>query len=188
MIKILFGVHYIKYINCIISFRYVVQNSIVPLSISRLGTLINNILNSSLVKKYDEERTPVVEYNPNLKHILVVDDDVKMLRLISGYLSDSYKVSVVNSGAAAIAFLGKKRPDLILLDYLMPICDGAQVLEMIRDLKGMEDIPVIFLTGVSDKDSVKQCLKLNPQWYLLKPVAIDVLIKRLNKIFGVKSE
>ena len=65
----------------------------------------------------------------------------------------------------------------------MPVCDGKQTLEMIRDLKDMQDIPVIFLTGVADKEVVRECLKLNPQGYILKPVAKDKLLDKLNAVF-----
>lgn len=165
-------------------YEYKVYDHVLPFSISRLSKLIVRLLEH---KSQNEENESVFEkyvQESNKKHILVVDDDVKVLRLISGYLSDDYKVAVVNSGAAAIAYLGKKKPDLILLDYLMPICDGKQTLQMIRDLKDMKDIPIIFLTGVSDKEIVTQCLKLNPQGYILKPVAKEKLLDKLNEVFN----
>ena len=52
----------------------------------------------------------------------------------------------------ALSYLNRNKPDLILLDYLMPGIDGRKTLEMIRSTEGLEDIPVIFLTGVSDKN------------------------------------
>ena len=58
------------------------------------------------------------------RHILVVDDSVVVLRTISTVLKDLFKVSVAKSGAAAISFLANEHPDLILLDYQMPVCDG----------------------------------------------------------------
>ena len=168
---------------------YEVHGIMLPLSISKLNQLIKEILERQIDINYKEDdETDFKQYydDSDKKHILVVDDDVKILRLISAYLNDEYKVAVVNSGAAAIAYIGKKKPDLILLDYLMPVCDGKQTLEMIRDLKDMQDIPVIFLTGVSDKEVVTECLKLNPQGYILKPVSKEKLLDKLNKIFMKK--
>lgn len=167
---------------------YEVHGIILPLSISKLNQVVIGILESKIVKneeENDDHESDFKQYydDSNKKHILVVDDDVKVLRLISAYLNEDYKVAVVNSGAAAIAYIGKKKPDLILLDYLMPICDGKQTLQMIRDLKDMQDIPVIFLTGVADKEVVRECLKLNPQGYILKPVAKDKLLDKLNAVF-----
>ena len=66
------------------------------------------------------------------KKILVVDDSGAMLRTVKEWLQDKYQVVLANSGAMAIKCLAVNRPDLILLDYEMPICDGRQVLEMIR--------------------------------------------------------
>lgn len=164
--------------------EYTIYNILLPLSIEKLNNTIIRILETH-VEIENENSEPQLQYTKDLdkKNILVVDDDVKMLRLISAYLEEDYKVSVVNSGAAAIAYLGKKKPDLILLDYLMPICDGKQTLQMIREVKGMQDIPVIFLTGVSDRSVVEECLRLNPQGYILKPVAKEKILEKLNEIF-----
>lgn len=161
-----------------------IYNVLLPLSIEKLSQLIKRILETHKKTDYEVEEKSIQHTSSydGRKSILVVDDDVKTLRLIGSYLEENYKVSVVNSGAAAIAFLGKKKPDAILLDYLMPICDGKQTLQMIRDLKDMEDIPVIFLSGVSNKGAVKECLKLNPQGYILKPVEKEKLLAKLNKI------
>ena len=61
--------------------------------------------------------------------------------------------------------IGKKRPDLILLDYEMPVCDGRQTLEMIRADEELKDIPVIFLTGVNDREHIESVLSLKPAGY-----------------------
>ena len=82
----------------------------------------------------------------NKKKILVVDDSGAMLRNVKGWLEDHYQVILANSGMMAIKYLTLNRPDLVLLDYEMPVCDGRQVLEMIRTETEFADIPVIFLT------------------------------------------
>lgn len=119
-----------------------------------------------------------------MKHILVIDDDARMLRAVKSWLQGIYKVSVVNSSAAALVFLGKQIPDLILLDYEMPECDGHQMLEIIRQQKKLENIPVVFLTGVSDKERVKSVVTLNPQGYILKGVTRDEMVMKLSEIFS----
>ncbi len=165
--------------------EYTTYSIALPLSIEKLHQLIIRILETHTNNENEEEQSKVKDTsNSDKKTILVVDDDVKILRLISAYLEQDYKVAVAKSGAAAIAYLGKKKPDLILLDYLMPICDGKQTLQMIRDIKEMEDIPVIFLTGVSDKSVVKECLKLNPQGYILKPVAKEKILEKIGQVFN----
>lgn len=103
------------------------------------------------------------------------------LRSIQEMLKDDYDVSVATSGSQAMTTIGKKRPDLILLDYEMPVCDGRQTLEMIRTDKDLTDIPVIFLTGISDGEHIKAVLKLKPQGYLLKPAAKNGLLATIRK-------
>ena len=63
----------------------------------------------------------------------------------------------------------------------MPICDGRQTLEMIRADEEMGDIPVIFLTGVSDREHVEAVLRLKPSGYLLKPPVRKTLIEAIEK-------
>ena len=66
------------------------------------------------------------------KKILVVDDSGAMLRNVKGWLEDKYQVILANSGAMAIKYLATNRPDLVLLDYEMPVVDGSQVLEIFK--------------------------------------------------------
>lgn len=117
------------------------------------------------------------------KTILLVDDDSVQLRALKSLLQDKYKVLMSTSGTEAIVLLGKKHPDAILLDYNMPVCDGRQTLKMIREIDEAKDIPVIFLTGISDKAHIEMVLKLGPAGYLLKPLKPDALFELLNKIF-----
>lgn len=102
------------------------------------------------------------------KKILVVDDSSVMRQAMQELLGNDYEVSEVSSGVAALQSIALNRPDLILLDYEMPVCDGGQVLEMLRSEKNMSDIPVIFLTGRGDPESIKKVMALKPAGYLLK--------------------
>lgn len=116
------------------------------------------------------------------QHILVVDDNPVILRTVKKMLDTQYSVAVAASGVQAMTSIGKKRPDLILLDYEMPVCDGRQTLEMIRADEELKDIPVIFLTGVSDRAHIEAVLSLKPAGYYLKPVKEE---KLLESIAGV---
>lgn len=117
------------------------------------------------------------------KHILVVDDSGTMLRTIRDWLSDKYKVSIVNSATAAITFLATNHPDLILLDYEMPVCSGPMMLQMIRSEQKTEKIPVIFLTAKGDKESVQAVLQLHPDGYLLKSMAPGKIVGAIDGFF-----
>lgn len=116
------------------------------------------------------------------KSILVVDDDVRMLNVIKLYLQDLYDVTVVPSGRLALKFLAKKHADLVLLDYLMPDEDGPTVLQQIRTDSPDPDVPVVFLTGVSEKEKVMRGLEFRPNAYLLKPVKREVLLEKVTEI------
>lgn len=121
------------------------------------------------------------------KQILVVDDSGAMLRNVKGWLEDKYQVILANSAAMAIKYLALNRPDLILLDYEMPICDGKQVLEMIRYEKEFANIPVMFLTGRNDKDSVMQVSALRPEGYLLKTMEPAQIVQKIDYFFSKKG-
>jgi len=118
------------------------------------------------------------------KHILVVDDNGTTLRTVKSMLEEKFEVSIAISGSQAMTSMGKKRPDLILLDYEMPICDGRMTLEMIRADKEICDIPVIFLTGVNNREHINAVLALRPAGYYLKPPIKDVLIEKIEEVLG----
>lgn len=128
-------------------------------------------------KKTEEEKD-------ERRHILIVDDDPVMLRTMVNILKDTYRTTVAKSGTAAISLLGTQKPDLILLDYLMPVCDGLQTLQMIRSEENTKDIPVFFLTGVSDVENVKNAMALKPEGYILKTTKPEEILKRIGDFFA----
>lgn len=113
---------------------------------------------------------------PALKHILVVDDDPLMLKIIKEHLKSRYNVATAISGAIALKFLETKKTDLIILDYEMPGENGGEVLRKIRDNDATSNLPVIFLTAMTDRDKIKAVLELKPQGYLLKPINTEKLL------------
>jgi len=123
-----------------------------------------------------------------LKKILVVDDSPAMLRTVQAMLSEKYKVTFATSGPQAIGAIAKSRPDLILLDYDMPVCDGKMTLQMLRSEEGTKDIPVVFLTGCADSDHVREVLAFRPQGYLLKPPSVDRLISTIEEALAEAEE
>ncbi len=129
------------------------------------------------VVEYINEK-PVPEFEK--RHILIVDDDPEQLMMIKEHLSEFYEVTLVNSGKNAFKALGKYRIDLILLDYMMPEMDGPRVLLSLREKPEYRDIPIIFLTGVSEKETVlKTLVELKPQGYVLKPTRKSELVAKI---------
>lgn len=122
------------------------------------------------------------------EQILVVDDSDFMRSNIIRLLGDDYDMIESSSSVSAIKSITVNRPDLILLDYEMPICDGRQTLEMIRSDKDIADIPVIFLTGRGDAESVKKVMSLRPEDYLLKTMPEDEIKKTINEFFEKRKK
>ncbi len=124
------------------------------------------------------------EKKEELKRILVVDDDATMLRTLKAMLSDKYRVYTANSGMNAIQLLLKTPVDLIMLDYEMPVVKGPQVLEMLRSEQQLKDIPVMFLTAKTDRQSISEVLSLNPESYLLKSLPQAKILDTINNFFA----
>lgn len=116
------------------------------------------------------------------KHVLIIDDDVSVLKTLRYHLQDTYRVSVANSGKVALDFLLKYKPDLILLDYMMPMDNGATVLKSIQSREETQDIPVLFLTGQSDMSTITECLALKPAGYIVKPISKEALLGKLESV------
>ena len=118
------------------------------------------------------------------KRILAVDDTAIILTRISDILRNDFDVITVNSGARALRFLEQEKPDLILLDYLMPVHNGAAVLKDIQSRVETKNIPVFFLTGQTDADTIRECLALHPAGYIVKPVAKTALLDKMKEVLG----
>lgn len=80
------------------------------------------------------------------------------------------------------------KPDVILLDYEMPVMNGAEVFDEIRKLPDGKDVPIIFLTSMDDKDTIVELMKKNPFGYLLKPTNWTKLQENLQKALGIEDE
>ncbi len=153
-----------------------------------VGTPIEQENALSEVEKYLAKREKQVtqeESDPRLK-VLVVDDSMTVREGIKNLLAEDYQVVLAESGVAAIRTITLDKPDLILLDYEMPVCNGKQTLEMLRSAKEFAKIPVIFLTGRSDPDIVRELLSLKPAGYLLKYLRPDEIKQKIDAFCAEK--
>src|SRR6185369_16440873 len=113
--------------------------------------------------------------------LLVVDDEPDNLTLLSGVLKDEYKIKVANSGARALqAMQGGPLPDLVLLDVMMPEMDGHEVLQRMRDDPRTRDVPVIFVTAMSDAADEQRGLALGAVDYITKPISPATALARVR--------
>lgn len=123
------------------------------------------------------------------KRILIADDDHEEIIALRQYLRDSFDVSVVMSGADALRFLESHTADLILLAYAMPDMNGPLVLRRIRESVVNADIPVAFLSKITDRNKVISALtKLKPQGYIVKPVVKDNLIAKVTQLLSGQED
>ncbi len=117
------------------------------------------------------------------KCILLVDDDVSYLHVLKEWLKDDYRVGMAKSAMQAITWLARNNVDLILLDYEMPVTNGLKVFEMLKSEQFSKDIPVMFLTGKSDKETILRVMTLKPAGYMLKDITKMQLLANLDKYF-----
>ena len=117
------------------------------------------------------------------KKILVVDDSSVAREAMKELLEKDYQISLARSATSAIRSMTLNQPDLILLDYEMPVCDGRQILEMIRSEQEFANIPVFFLTSRVDKEGVKKVIPLKPEGYLLKSLKPEEIKKNIDDYF-----
>ena len=132
------------------------------------------------IQKYMAENTG----EKRKKTVLIVDDDITYMRTIYEWLKGRYHVGMASSGLQAISYLTKNKADLVLLDYEMPIANGPQVLSMLKNDSDTGQIPVMFLTGHGDKESVLSVVGLSPVDYLLKTIDKNSLLEKLKHFFA----
>ena len=115
------------------------------------------------------------------KRVMVIDDNPLLLRNMKHLLEKRYQVFIATSGEKALEFIPKKKPDIILLDYEMPGMDGRETFMKIKENPETRNIPVLFLTGISDKAHIYAALELEPAGYILKPAAEEKLFSQIEQ-------
>ena len=117
--------------------------------------------------------------------LLVIDDDEFQCKLVAKALeAQNYQLVFAHSGADALGILRRVHPDLILLDVVMPVMDGIEVARRIRLINWLADIPIIMLTGKSEKDTVRECLKAGANDYIVKPFDRSTLLTKVAGAIG----
>lgn len=141
---------------------------------------------TSEIEKYLNKRKEKEEEHKKhpRRKILVVDDSLTVRETMKTMLSNEYSVATVDSGVAAIRTIALDPPDLVLLDYEMPICDGRQTLEMLRSDEVFANVPVIFLTGRKDPSSVIGVMPLKPAGYILKTQKATEIKKEIDEFMA----
>jgi len=119
--------------------------------------------------------------------VLIVDDIPDNIQLLAGFLDrNSIETSYAHSGSQALSSIELKKPDLVLLDIMMPDLSGFEVCKKLKMNKQTADIPVIFLTAKTDKDDIIEGLKLGAVDFITKPFNFEELISRIKTQLQLK--
>lgn len=123
-------------------------------------------------------------------NILHVDDDPDMrdLTRLTLELDEEFEVETVSSGADALLRMARSRPDLILLDVLMPEMDGPALMRIMRGRPDMSDIPVVFMTAVSDRGTIDELNALGALGIISKPFDAIALADDLKRLIHDEME
>jgi CheY-like chemotaxis protein len=126
-----------------------------------------------------------------LMKALVVDDSLESRMLLGKILTKSFDAQIIEAvhGKDALRKISIEKPDVVFLDYEMPVMDGKETLKSIRAISDYQDLPVIMVTSHSETNLVRELLSYKVSAYLVKPLSADYVVKRLSVIFpqsGIK--
>ncbi len=152
------------------------------------GSKFRRIPRRSLIRFMKENNIPLDQIESGKKKVLVVDDDAEIIELIVEVLSRDgrFEVKTASSGYEAGISTQQFRPDLILLDYMLPDVNGNIVCQTIRKNAEFEDTKVIIVSGVVKQDEIDQLLKSGAQGFLKKPFNIDELNDKVTTVLQMK--
>ena len=114
------------------------------------------------------------------KKILIVDDEYTIRELIDLTLNQEYDIIKAENGMKALELI-KEKPDLVILDIMMPGMDGYQVCRKIKENEETKNIPVIMLSAKHEIEDLKQAIKVDVDEYITKPFEPDMLKKRVDE-------
>ena len=112
--------------------------------------------------------------------VLIVDDEPGNIKILSSVLAGDYALSVATSGAQALQIAEVQAPDIVLLDMVMPEMDGIQVCEALKANEATKNIPVIFVTSMSDSVNEERGLEAGAVDYISKPISPPIVKARVK--------
>ncbi len=130
---------------------------------------------------------PETDPSPHRPTILVVDDTPQNLSLMSSLLEEYYTVKLAPSGARALKITATNPPDLILLDIMMPEMDGYEVCRQLKANPASRDIPVFFVTAITEIESEETGLALGAADYITKPISPSIVLARVRNQLALKA-
>jgi excisionase family DNA binding protein len=152
------------------------------------GSRFRRIPRQSLVKFMKENKIPLDSIESGKRKVLIVDDDAEIIELIVDVLNRDgrFETKTASSGYEAGMATEKFRPELILLDYMLPDVNGNVVCQTIRKNPEFENIRIIIVSGVVKQDEIAQLLKSGAQDFIRKPFDVAELTGKINSVLQMK--
>jgi excisionase family DNA binding protein len=150
------------------------------------GSRFRRIPRESLVQFMKENEIPLGDLDAGRKRVLVVDDDPALVEMLVEILETDgrFEVQSASNGFDAGMMTREFRPDLIVLDYLLPDINGNDVISRIRRDPTLKDVRIIIVSGVVNRDDVAALVECGADDFLQKPFSIEDLVKRITELVG----
>jgi len=120
--------------------------------------------------------------------VLIVDDETANIIALTNILSQEYEVFAAKNGSDALMLVDEHSPDLVLLDVLMPEMDGYEVIARLKGSEATREMPVIFITGLENKEAEKKGLDLGAADYIAKPFSTDIVKLRVQNQIRIVNQ
>ncbi len=152
------------------------------------GSRFRRIPRQSLVKFMKENKIPLDTIESGKRKVLVVDDDAEIVELIVDVLDRDgrFETEKASSGYEAGIATERFRPELILLDYMLPDVNGNIVCQAIRGNPEFENIKIIIVSGVVKQDEIAQLLKSGAEDFIRKPFDVTELTGKITSVLQMK--
>lgn len=151
------------------------------------GSKFRRIPRASLLKFMKDNNIPLDNLDSGKKKVLIVDDDAEIVELISEVLlrDGRFDVRTASSGYEAGIATEQLKPDVILLDYMLPDVNGNVVCQTLKSNPQFEDIKIIIVSGVIRQEEIEQLLKSGAEDFIRKPFAIEELTGKVTAVLQI---
>ena len=152
------------------------------------GSKFRRIPRQSLVKFMKENKIPLDAIESGKRKVLIVDDDAEIVELIVDVLDRDgrFEIKTASSGYEAGMATEKYKPELILLDYMLPDVNGNIVCQAIKGNPEFENIKIIIVSGVVKQEEISQLLKSGAEDFIRKPFDVTELIRKITEVLQMK--
>ena len=117
-----------------------------------------------------------------MKTILIVDDELSILKMLSDYLKSKYQIVTAINGQTALKFIKEKNPDLMIVDWMLPDIEGPEIVTRVRNFSDSKDIPILMLTAKGEESDKIKGFSSGVDDFLVKPFLLSELDARINSL------